>query len=183
MVVCKNIMIIFRLGIMFPLNALDKPQTCGRVSDAVEPHLQSISAEWLPTSAVEVRMRGLFLIAILLPVLLTGCTAQDAAGVKIDLSQLNWQTAAIIALALLVNPGKIVGQLTEQLGKVPGLEKILRILGLIRTTDSTPGELSQAEVLESLVSIVNRMPDNPLRNEIAKLLPKAASVEADNAAK
>ena len=108
----------------------------------------------------------------------TGCDAADATGIKVDFNQLNWQTAVIIALALLVSPGKIVGQITEQLGKVPGLEKILRILGLIRTTDASPGELSQAEVLESLVSIVNRMPTGPLRDELAKLLPKAASVEA-----
>lgn len=116
----------------------------------------------------------------LVPVLLccTGCDAADATGIKVDFNQLNWQTAVIIALALLVSPGKIVGQITEQLGKVPGLEKILRILGLIRTTDASPGELSQAEVLESLVSIVNRMPTGPLRDELAKLLPKAASVEA-----
>lgn len=112
-----------------------------------------------------------------LPVLLfTGCTAEDAAGVKIDLSQLNWQTAAIIALALLVNPGKIVEQLTAQLAKVPGLEKIMRLIGLVRSPDGSPASLTQAEVLEALVAIVNRMPASPLRDEIAKLLTKAATV-------
>ncbi len=116
-------------------------------------------------------------LLVLLPVLLfCGCTAEDAAGIKIDLSQLNWQTAAIIALALLVNPGKIVGTLTEQLGKVPGLEKILRILGLVKSADGSPATLTQAEVLEALVAIVNRMPQSPLRDEIAKLLTKAATV-------
>lgn len=112
----------------------------------------------------------------LVPVLLmTGCTAEDAAGVKIDLSQLNWQTAVIIALALLVSPGKLVGQLTEQLGKIPGLEKILRVLGVIRSPDGSPAVLTPAETLEALVSIVNRMPASPLRDEIAKLLTKAAT--------
>jgi len=115
-------------------------------------------------------------LLVFLPVLLlTGCTAEDAAGVKIDLSQLNWQTAVIIALALLVSPGKIVGQLTGQLAKVPGLEKILRVLGVIRSPDGSPPVLTQAEVLEALVSIVNRMPQSPLRDEIAKLLTKAAT--------
>lgn len=114
-----------------------------------------------------------------LPVLLfAGCTAEDATGVKIDLSQLNWQTAAIIALALLVNPGKIVEQLTAQLAKVPGLEKIMRLIGLVRSPDGSPATLTQAEVLEALVAIVNRMPQSPLRDEIAKLLTKAATVEA-----
>ena len=111
----------------------------------------------------------------LVPVLLTGCTAEDAAGVKIDLSQLNWQTAVIIALALLVSPGKIVGQLTAQLRKVPGLEKVLRLLGLIRSADGSPATLTPAETLEALVAIVNRMPASPLRDEIAKLLTKAAT--------
>lgn len=112
----------------------------------------------------------------LLPVLLfCGCTPEDAAGIKIDLSQLNWQTAAIIALALLVSPGKIVEKITEQLGKVPGLEKILRLIGLVKSPDGSPATLTPAETLEALVSIVNRMPQSPLRDEIAKLLTKAAT--------
>ncbi len=115
------------------------------------------------------------LLAFLPVLLFCGCTAEDAAGIKIDLSQLNWQTAAIIALALLVNPGKIVGTLTEQLGKVPGLEKILRLIGVIKSPDGSPATLTQAEVLEALVAIVNRMPQSPLRDEIAKLLTKAAT--------
>lgn len=116
-------------------------------------------------------------LLVLLPVLLfCGCTAEDAAGIKIDLSQLNWQTAAIIALALLVSPGKLVEQLTAQLAKVPGLEKILRIVGLVKAPDGSPASLTQAEVLEALVAIVNRMPASPLRDEIAKLLTKAATV-------
>ena len=116
-------------------------------------------------------------LLVLLPVLLfCGCTAEDAAGIKIDLSQLNWQTAAIIALALLVSPGKLVEQLTAQLAKLPGLEKILRIVGLVKAPDGSPASLTQAEVLEALVAIVNRMPASPLRDEIAKLLTKAATV-------
>jgi hypothetical protein len=107
--------------------------------------------------------------------LLTGCDAKEAAGVNIDLSQLNWQTAAIIVLALLVSPGKIVSSLSEQLAKVPGIEKILRLVGLIRSADGTPNQLSPAETLEALVAIVNRMPTSPLRDEIAKLLTKAAT--------
>lgn len=115
------------------------------------------------------------LLAFLPVLLFCGCTAEDAAGIKIDLSQLNWQTAAIIALALLVNPGKIVEKITEQLGKVPGLEKILRLIGVIKSPDGSPATLTQAEVLEALVAIVNRMPQSPLRDEIAKLLTKAAT--------
>jgi len=114
-------------------------------------------------------------LLVLLPVLLfCGCTAEDAAGIKIDLSQLNWQTGAIIALALLVSPGKIVSTITEQLGKVPGLEKILRIVGLVSLKDGSPNTLTQEETLEALVAIVNRLPASPLRDELAALLAKAA---------
>lgn len=110
-----------------------------------------------------------------LPVLLfCGCTAEDAAGIKIDLSQLNWQTAAIIALALLVSPGKLIEQLTAQLAKLPGLEKILRIVGLVSSKDGSPNTLTQEETLEALVAIVNRLPASPLRDELAALLAKAA---------
>lgn len=116
-------------------------------------------------------MRTLFLMMLIFVV---GCDAKDAAGFKIDLSQLNWQTGAIIALALLVNPGKIVKSLTEQLGKLPGLEKLIRMVGLVKTADDSPNQLTAAETLEALVAIVNRMPQSPLRDEIASLLGKAA---------
>lgn len=114
-------------------------------------------------------------LLVLLPLLLCcGCTAEDAAGIKIDLSQLNWQTGAIIALALMVSPGKIVAQLTDVLAKVPWLEKILRIVGLVSSKDGSPNTLTQEETLEALVAIVNRLPASPLRDELAALLAKAA---------
>lgn len=117
----------------------------------------------------------LLLLAAILSILCVGCTPEDAAGLKIDFSQLNWQTGVIIALALLINPGKIVGTITEQLGKIPALEKILRLVGLIGSGDSSPGTLTQAETLEALVAIVNRLPPSPLREELAALLAKAAT--------
>ena len=93
-------------------------------------------------------------LLVLLPVLLfCGCTAEDAAGIKIDLSQLNWQTGAIIALALLVSPGKIVSTITEQLGKVPGLEKILRIVGLVSLKDGSPNTLTSIACLPRLFAM------------------------------
>ena len=117
----------------------------------------------------------LLLLAAILSILCVGCTPEDAAGLKIDFSQLNWQTGVIIALALLINPGKIVGTITDQLGKIPALEKILRLVGLIGSGDSSPGTLTQAETLEALVAIVNRLPPSPLREELAALLAKAAT--------
>jgi hypothetical protein len=117
----------------------------------------------------------LLLLAALLSILCVGCTPEDAAGLKIDFSQLNWQTGLIIALALLVNPAKIVGGITDQLSKIPAVERIMRIVGLISSRDGSPGTLTQAETLEALVAIVNRLPPSPLREELAALLAKAAT--------
>ena len=117
---------------------------------------------------------------ILLPVLLlTGCTAADKAALQVNMGEMTWQTAAIIVLALLANPYKLIGKLTEILQKVPGVEPILRTLRILKTPDTSPGTLTSAEVLESLVSIVNQMPEGPLRDDLARLLPKAASVPVE----
>lgn len=118
---------------------------------------------------------ALLLLSAMLCFLCAGCTPEDAAGLKIDFSQLNWQTGLIIALALLVSPGKIVGTITEQLSRIPAVERILRLIGLIGSADSSPGTLTQAETLEALVAIVNRLPPSPLREELAALLAKAAT--------
>lgn len=117
----------------------------------------------------------LLLLAAILSILCVGCTPEDAAGLKIDFSQLNWQTGLIIALALLVNPGNIVSTITDQLSKIPAVERILRLIGLIGSADSSPGTLTQAETLEAIVAIVNRLPPSPLREELAALLAKAAT--------
>lgn len=117
----------------------------------------------------------LLLLAAMLSILCVGCTPEDAAALKIDLSHLNWQTAALMAVLFLLNPSKIVGGITEQLGKLPGLEKVLRLLGVIGSQDSTLGTLSQAETLEALVGIVNRLPPSPLRDELATFLAKVAT--------
>lgn len=117
----------------------------------------------------------LLLLAAILSILCVGCTPEDAAGLKIDFSQLNWQTGLIIALALLVSPGKIVGTITDQLGRIPAVEKILRLVGVIGPSDRSPGTLTPAETLEALVAIVNRLPASPLRDELAALLAKAAT--------
>lgn len=44
-----------------------------------------------------------WLFVFLLLALVPGCTSEDALGLKIDLSQLNWQTGALILLAYLAN--------------------------------------------------------------------------------
>ena len=116
------------------------------------------------------------LLAFLPVLLFCGCTAEDAAGIKIDLSNLNWQTGALIAIALLLNPAKIISGLTEQLGKVPALEKILRLVGLLSSKDGSPGQLTQAETLELALGLLNRMPPGPLRDELAAWMAKAATL-------
>ena len=120
----------------------------------------------------------LFLFA--LPcLLLCGCTSEDSANLSIDLSRLNWQTIGLILLALAVDPGRIVSGLTQRLASIPFAETALRLFGLIKSVDTSPQSLTQAEVLEALVSITNRMPASPLRDKIAELLTPVAKNVAE----
>lgn len=111
----------------------------------------------------------------LLPLcLVAGCTTEDSTAFSIDLSHLNWQTVALMLLALAVDPGRIVSGITSRLASIPFAEVALRMLGLVKSPDTSPQVLTQAEVLEALVAITNRMPPSPLRDKIAELLTPVA---------
>ena len=45
------------------------------------------------------RFKWMLLICSLMLLGISGCDSGDVTGLKIDLSQLNWQTGALIALA------------------------------------------------------------------------------------
>jgi hypothetical protein len=47
--------------------------------------------------------KWILLFCCLMLVGITGCDTTETAGLKIDLSQLNWQTGALIALAYFAN--------------------------------------------------------------------------------
>ena len=80
---------------------------------------------------------------------------------------------AAIAVALVVSPGKILGTVTEQLTRIPVGEQAMRMLGLIKSADTSPGELTAPEAAEAMMSIALKMPPGPLRDQIVAVISAA----------
>jgi hypothetical protein len=107
---------------------------------------------------------------------LTGCTAEDKAGFSIDLSNLNWQTVAIIGAALLT---PFQSLLKPVLTALQPIINILQKLGILRkpaTPDDTPGELTIAEFIAILTDLLSKTSDPALKAQILGLISTAAGV-------
>jgi hypothetical protein len=107
---------------------------------------------------------------------LTGCTAEDKAGFSIDLSNLNWQTIAIIGAALLT---PFQSLLKPVLAALQPIVSILQKLGILRkpaTPDDTPGELTIAEFIAILTDLLSKTSDPALKAQILGLISTAAGV-------
>lgn len=77
---------------------------------------------------------------------LTGCTAEDKAGVSIDLTNLNWQTIALFAAALLT---PFQSLLKPVMAALQPIISILQKLGLTKTSvlpDDKPEPLTTADI-------------------------------------
>jgi len=107
---------------------------------------------------------------------LTGCTAEDKAGFSIDLSNLNWQTIAIIGAALLT---PFQSLLKPVLTALQPIINILQKLGILRkpaTPDDTPNELTIAEFIAILTDLLSKTSDPALKAQILGLISTAAGV-------
>jgi hypothetical protein len=107
---------------------------------------------------------------------LTGCTAEDKAGFSIDLSNLNWQTIAIIGAALLT---PFQSLLKPVLTALQPIISILQKLGILRkpaTPDDTPNELTIAEFIAILTDLLSKTSDPALKAQILGLISTAAGV-------
>jgi hypothetical protein len=107
---------------------------------------------------------------------LTGCTAEDKAGVSIDLTNLNWQTIAIIGAALLT---PFQSLLKPVLTALQPIINILQKLGILRkpaTPDDTPNELTIAEFIAILTDLLSKTSDPSLKAQILGLISTAAGV-------
>jgi len=107
---------------------------------------------------------------------LTGCTAEDKAGFSIDLSNLNWQTVAIIGAALLT---PFQSLLKPVLAALQPIISILQKLGILRkpaTPDDTPNELTIAEFIAILTDLLSKTSDPALKAQILGLISTAAGV-------
>jgi hypothetical protein len=106
----------------------------------------------------------------------TGCTAEDKAGVSIDLTNLNWQTIAIIGAALLT---PFQSLLKPVLAALQPIVSILQKLGMLRkpaTPDDTPSELTIAELIAILTDLLSKTNDPALKAQILGLISTAAGV-------
>ena len=101
----------------------------------------------------------------------TGCEVQP--NLPPELQSVDWKVWAAIAVALFVSPGKILGTVTEQLKRIPFGEQAMRMLGLIRSADTSPGELTAPEAAEAMMSIALKMPPGPLRDQIVAVISAA----------
>jgi hypothetical protein len=107
---------------------------------------------------------------------LTGCTAEDKAGVSIDLSNLNWQTIAIIGAALLT---PFQSLLKPVLTALQPIINILQKLGILRkpaTPDDTPLKLTIEELIAILTDLLTKTEDDGLKAQIHVLIGSAAGI-------
>ena len=95
-----------------------------------------------------------FFLGLLL-MLVPGCTSQDALGLKIDLSQLNWQTGALILLAYMANSK---GHLAALAGMIQNLLRGLRVLP--QPTDQQ--SLNAEQIAKLLADLFVQLKGQPL---------------------
>lgn len=110
---------------------------------------------------------------------LTGCTAEDKAGVSIDLTNLNWQTIALFAAALLTPFQSLLRPFMTALQPIISILQRLGILKSPTVPDDTPGELTIAEFIAILTDLLSRTSDPALKAQILGLISTAAGVAPD----
>ena len=107
---------------------------------------------------------------------LTGCTAEDKAGVSIDLTNLNWQTIAIIGAALLTPFQSLLKPIMAALQPIVSILQRIGILKSPTVPDETPGELTIAEFIAILTDLLSKTSDPALKAQILGLISTAAGV-------
>jgi hypothetical protein len=107
---------------------------------------------------------------------LTGCTAEDKAGVSIDLTNLNWQTIALLGAALLTPFQSLLKPFMTALQPVVSILQRLGILKSPTVPDETPGELTIAEFIAILTDLLSKTSDPALKAQILGLISTAAGV-------
>lgn len=125
------------------------------------------------------RQKWMFFLCCLMLIGVSGCDATDGTGLKIDLSQINWQTGIIAALLLWIDKSSLWSPFAKSGQPVVNL---LRTIGLIRKTtvpDATPDTLTSAEALQVIVDLINRTQHPGLKQELIAIIPTAADSGGD----
>ena len=125
-------------------------------------------------------MRG-FWILVLIPLALVGCDAKEAFGFQIDLSQLNWQTGALIALAYLANSKGHFSALAKS------LKAILQSLKIL-PGDTSKESLTADQIAAILADLFARLNGHPeLQSQVLSMMQttslQAAAEATSNASK
>ena len=115
------------------------------------------------------------LIALLL-CCLPGCTTADTLGLKLDLSHLNWQTGALIALAYLANSK---GHFAAVANMARSLLQQLKILPAVTTPEALTAE-KLALLLADLFTQLQGQPE--LQAKVLSLMQASSDKAVANAA-
>lgn len=113
-----------------------------------------------------------WLFVFLLLALVPGCTSEDALGLKIDLSQLNWQTGALILLAYMANSK---GHLASLATLVSNLLRGLKILPQPNDQQSLTAE----QIAKLLADLFVQLKGQPLLQARVLDMMQATSNGAD----
>jgi hypothetical protein len=107
---------------------------------------------------------------------LSGCTADDKAGVSLDLQSLNWQTGVIGALLLWMDKSSLWKPIAAALQPIV---VFLRQIGIIKSPviDETPDTLTVSELIEILTGLLSRTDDPALKAQLLGLISTAAQVD------
>jgi len=103
---------------------------------------------------------------------LPGCMAADTSGFKLDMSQFNWQTAALIALAYFANSK---GHLAGLAKMAKGLLQSLKILPAEKSTEALTAE-QLAALLADLFTKLQGQPE--LQAKVVDLMTAASASAA-----
>lgn len=114
------------------------------------------------------------LFAAMLSIFCVGCTPGDAAGLKIDFSQLNWQTGVIAALLLWVDKSSLWAPIAKMGQPIVNFLQKCGVLKKPTTPDETPNELTSAEALAIIVDLINRTQNPALKDQLLATVPTAA---------
>jgi len=120
-----------------------------------------------------IRWSGCFVAAVLCCV--PGCTAADSFGLNVDLSHLNWQTGALIALAYLANSK---GHFASVANTVRGLLQQLRILPAVTSPEAITAD-KLALVLADLFTQLQGQPE--LQAKVLELMAASSAKAVANA--
>jgi len=127
------------------------------------------------TEADSMGSKWLLMACCLLLFCVSGCDSTDTTGLKIDLSQLNWQTGALIALAYFANSK---GHFATIANTVRGLLQSLKIL----PGKTSPESLSADKLALLLADLFTQLHGQPdLQAKVLDLMQASSAKAVANA--